>query len=402
MNRKILYIQYANPAIFPPLEHSSRILAGNNWQVLFLGIGAQGAANQLLFPDCPNITIRQLAFSPPGWRQKLHYIQFCLWVLAWCVYWQPKVIYASDLYCCPIALIVSFIPNIKIIYHEHDTASGKTDSLFINLCFKARKWLAIRARVSILPNRQRLEHFIRETATQSPTFCVWNCPTQEEVAPSRCSSLANNGNLRLLYHGSINSARLPLTILEAMAKFGDRVKLGIIGYETIGSNNHIGQLQAQAKKLGILEQVEFLGAMPRQEVLKRSQEYDLGLAFMPNNSNDINMEFMVGASNKAFDYLSCGLALLVSDLPDWHQTYVSPGYGLACNPEDVKSIAAALAWYLEHPAQMRQMGELGRQRIATEWNYEQQFAPVKQALEDWTKDLTVSSVTTKLSPAEKL
>lgn len=381
MNRKILYIQYTNPALFPPLEHSSRILADNNWQVLFLGIGAQGTADHLLFPSHPNITVRQMAFCPPGWQQKLHYIRFCLWVLAWCIYWRPQVIYASDLFSCLIALILSFIPGVRIIYHEHDSFGKEADSLFINLCFQARKSLANRSKVSILPNQQRLNYFVRETATQSTTFCVWNCPAQEEVAPSRCSSLLKDNQLKLIYHGSINSSRLPLTILNAMSQLGDRVKLGIIGYETIGSSGYIRQLQATAKELGILEQIEFLGAMSRQEVLKRSLQYDLGLAFMPKTSNDINLQYMIGASNKAFDYLSCGLALLVSDLPSWRTAYVIPGYGLACNPEDVESIVNALRWFLAHPSQMRQMGESGRQKITQEWNYEKQFKPVIETLQ---------------------
>jgi len=397
MNRKILYLQYANPAIFPPLEHSSRILAEDNWQVLFLGIDAQGDANNLKFPAHPNITVRQMNFCPPGWQQKLHYIQFCFWVLSCCLVWQPKVIYASDLFSCPIALIASFIPGIKVIYHEHDTNSGQANSLFINLCFQARKWLSNRSSASILPNQQRLDYFVRQTATNSPTFCVWNCPTQAEITSSHNSALScdhtfdspfnmrnphqgQSRNLRLLYHGSINSSRLPPTILDAMAGLGDGVRLGIIGYETIGNKNYIQQLQVKAQQLGIIERVEFLGAMSRQEILKRSLEYDLGLAFMPRISNDFNLQHMIGASNKVFDYLSCGLALLVSDLPDWHDAYIETGYGLACKPEDPESIATALRWYLEHPIQMRQMGELGKQKVAQEWNYEKQFEPVLELI----------------------
>jgi glycosyltransferase involved in cell wall biosynthesis len=98
---------------------------------------------------------------------------------------------------------------------------------------------------------------------------------------------------------------------------------------------------------------------------------------MPTNNSNPNLRFLTGASNKVFDYLACGLALLVSDLPDWKQMYVEPGYGLACNPNDPASIAAALRWYLDHPVEMREMGDRGRQRILTEWNYETQFKPVK-------------------------
>ena len=48
----------------------------------------------------------------------------------------------------------------------------------------------------------------------------------------------------------------------------------------------------------------------------------VGLALMPLNSNDLNMRHMTGASNKPFDYMAAGLALLVSDLPDWRQMFV--------------------------------------------------------------------------------
>jgi hypothetical protein len=37
LENKILYLQYTNPAAYPPLEHNSRILANEGWQVLFLG-----------------------------------------------------------------------------------------------------------------------------------------------------------------------------------------------------------------------------------------------------------------------------------------------------------------------------------------------------------------------------
>ena len=45
-----------------------------------------------------------------------------------------------------------------------------------------------------------------------------------------------------------------------------------------------------------------------------------------------------------------------------------------------RSIAEALGWFLNHPADMRAMGERGRQRILSEWNYERQFSPVFEQL----------------------
>jgi glycosyltransferase involved in cell wall biosynthesis len=85
---------------------------------------------------------------------------------------------------------------------------------------------------------------------------------------------------------------------------------------------------------------------------------------------------MTGASNKPFDYLACGLPVLVSDLPDWVAMFVAPGYGLACNPSDPDGLAANIAWFETHRDRGRAMGRAGYERIERDWNYEAQFAPV--------------------------
>jgi glycosyltransferase involved in cell wall biosynthesis len=94
-----------------------------------------------------------------------------------------------------------------------------------------------------------------------------------------------------------------------------------------------------------------------------------------------NLENLVGASNKAFDYMACGLALVVPKRADWIRTYVEPGYAVACDPSDGDELAAHLRWFADCRERCRIMGEAGRQRILAEWNYEAQFAPVLRILE---------------------
>jgi glycosyltransferase involved in cell wall biosynthesis len=391
VNRKILHIQYTNPAAYPPLEHSSRILAREGWQVLFLGTGAFGA-DALSFPTHERIEVRRIRFSPGGWRQKLHYMRFCLWVLFWTLRWKPRWIYASDPLACPIALVLSYFPRFKILYHEHDSpqpdVSGRRSevSQFMRVVLWTRRKLANRALLCVLPNEQRAERFAVETGRSagdglSSPIVVWNCPSLEEVSQPRPAH--DGGDLWIIYHGSIVPSRLPATVLEAMAMLPEKVKLRIIGYETVGHKSYTRQLQERANQIGITDRVKFIGAVPlRSDLLGWCQQSDVGLALMPKESKDFNQEAMVGASNKPFDYLGCGLALLVSNLPDWREMYVNGGYGLSCDPDDPESIAAALRWFLHHLSAMRHMGERGRQRIAAEWNYEVQFKNVYKWLSD--------------------
>jgi glycosyltransferase involved in cell wall biosynthesis len=372
--KRILYIQYTNPAIYPPLEHSSRILGNDGWEVLFLGTGAEGA-NALKFPPHPQIAVYQVPFCRPGWRQKLHYIRFCLWVLMWVLRWQPQWVYASDILICPLAYILTFLPQVKVIYHEHDSPTTTPHSLFMGWCSQARIKLATAANFSILPNQKRVEKFVSQTGTDKPVFCVWNCPDQEEVCHNK--PLKKQDEVWLWYHGSIVPPQLPLTLVQALSTLSCKVKLKLAGYETIGHRGYIRELTTFAHNIGIGDSIEYVGTLPkRSELLEWCSQCDVGLSLFMKPTR----EPMTGASNKPLDYLACGLPLLVPDLPDWEQMYVEPGYGLACNPDDADSIADALRWYLEHPREMRAMGERGRQRIVDEWNYQAQFQVVKNQL----------------------
>ncbi|MCI0391797.1 MAG: glycosyltransferase [Acidobacteria bacterium] len=381
--RRILYIQYTNPAVYPPLEHSSRILAERGWQALFLGTGSLGA-DALRFESHERIEVRQIPISPTGWRQKLHYSRFVLWVLWWTLRWKPEWTYASDLLSCPVAALSNILSGARVIYHEHDSPPRSKESIFKKLSFAARRRLAHRAELCVLPNQQRAERFVADVNESISNGCqapviVWNCPSLEEVAPPRPAH--GGGDLWVLYAGSIVPARLPVSVLEALAKLPERVKIRVIGYETIGHRGYVNTLVETAVQLGISNRVEYLGTIPeRKELLSWYRKCDVGLALMPKVSDDLNEQAMIGASNKPFDYLSCGLALLVSDLPDWRAAYVETGYGLTCDTDDPESIAAALRWFLDHPVEMRAMGERGRQRIATEWNYEMKFFPVLERM----------------------
>jgi glycosyltransferase involved in cell wall biosynthesis len=218
------------------------------------------------------------------------------------------------------------------------------------------------------------------TKTERPVEVVWNCPAVAEAMPS--PDKGESGKMKLLYHGSLVPERLPLSVIDALAHFGDRVHLTIVGYETIGSSGYWEKLRQRALSLGAGEQVQYLGTKAgRDELLRVCRQCDVGLSLIPHSTGDLNMNAMTGASNKPFDYLACGLALLVSDLPNWREMFAAPGYGKCCNPEDADSIALAIRWFLENPRKMRAMGAAGRLQIQMEWNYETQFGNVLRTLQ---------------------
>lgn len=370
--RRVLYVQYTNPGAYPPLCHSARILVAAGFDVAILGIAEDGEA--LHFPSDPRIAITLIPLQPPGWRQKLHYARFAMWACLWARRWKPSWVYVSDLLAAPIGLALHQMLGARTIYHEHDTPDAASSSIFVKAALAARRRLAAHADQCVLPNAERAQTFGRATG-RCDAVTVWNCPMRAEVASRNGARGAVP--MRVLYHGSIVPARLPVAVIEAVARVGASVSLTIVGYETIGHRGYVDRLKTLAQTLGIARNVNFAGSLSRSDLMVHCARFDVGLALLPSDGG-FDEPNMVGASNKPFDYLACGLALLVSDLPDWRAAFVDTGFARSCDAASAESIAAALQWFVEHPAEREAMGARGRQKILEEWNYERAFAPVLQ------------------------
>lgn len=377
----ILYLHYTNPAAYPPLLHSIQLLARRGWSVRCVGANV-ASVSALRLPPHPRVTERLLPVRPAGWRQKIHYARFLGAALAEVRRARPDWLYVSDPIAAPAALAAARLhPGLRLLYHEHDSPDPAASmTMGQRLILRGRARLARAAALCVLPNERRLARLVAETGRRGDTACVWNCPLREEAEPPPAP--AADGALRLAYVGSIVPVRLPVTLLHAMAQLPAAVMLRVIGYETQGHEGYLDHLRRTAHALGLGGRVEFLGPLPREAALQRLDGCHVGWSLWPSAGRDLNDQDMDGASNKPFDYLARGLAVLVPDQPAWQTLFVAPGYGAIARVEEAAPLAGVLRWCLDHPQEILAMGARGRQRILDEWHYERQFAPVLARLED--------------------
>jgi glycosyltransferase involved in cell wall biosynthesis len=379
VRRRILYVQFTDPGAYPPIQHSSLILADRGWKVALLGTGS--FANQdFVFRPHPHIRIKRLRFVRGGWKQKLQYLVYFIWSLCWTLVWRPQWIYASDPMSAPIAWFISKITNVRVIYHEHDSPDlGARQSHFMHTVLRFRERLGRDAELCVLPQRDRMIDFVRHTRRSRPTLCVWNCPGLQEVVTN---NLDHNQVFTLHYHGSINSSRLPPQLIVAVSRFKGSVRLQVAGYETIGNVGYLESLNRLAVREGVPGIIDFLGVITfRPALLCSLAKADVGISFTPRGCDDFNMRHMVGASNKPFDCMAGGLPLLVSNQRDWISTFVEPGYARACDPNDPDSIEAELRWYLDHPKERSEMGLRCKRKVERDWHYEVMFDRVSATIE---------------------
>ncbi len=376
---RILYVQFTDPVGYPPIEHSTRLLAERGWEVLLLGTGTFPAHN-FQFPPHSRIRLKKIGFVQGGFRQKLLYVFYFFWTLYWTLRWKPKWIYASDPFACPIVWIIQKIADVRVIYHEHDSPNvDRISSKFMKIVYACRNKLGRDAALCVLPQEDRLCQFLRTTNRIRPTFCVWNCPRLDEISNV---AARENAGLIFYYHGSITRSRLPPSLIIAASRFEGAIRLHIAGFEVSGAIGYLQELLELAAACGEPELIKPLGTIStRSKLFHAASRADVGISLMPTRAADVNLQYMVGASNKPFDYMACGLPLLVSNLPQWVSGFVEPGFAVACNPDDVDTVEAALRWYLDHPGEQREMGRMCQDKIRKAWNYETMFAAVLSEIE---------------------
>src|SRR5262249_11543751 len=156
------------------------------------------------------------------------------------------------------------------------------------------------------------------------------------------------------------SGQLPITVIDALARLPDDVRLEFAGYETVSTRGYVDALLARAETLQIAHRIRYIGAVPlRAELLRAAAAADVGLCLFATKFRDP----MVGASNKPFDYLACGLPLITNDTVEWNDFFASEGVALGCDPEDSEAIARAVLRLHHAPAERCAMAARGRELI---------------------------------------
>jgi len=387
--RKILYLQYTNPGGYPPLEHSSRLLARAGWDVEFCGIASRSKIS-LEFAPFPRVQQRFMRYQAPGLAQKIHFLRFTCWCLGRALRWQPDWVYASDALATPAAALIHRFTRARVLYHEHDSpsvAAPHRNPGLPKFILRFRQSIGRHAAIVVLPNQQRLELFVQGTHRTGPSLCVRNCPGQDEV-PAQPPERSPHGPLKVLYHGSIVPDRFGPSVLEAVAACERPVQLRLMGYLPAGHLDYGEQLTAKAEALGIADRLDYLGAIPhRADLIRLGAECDVGLCLLRIHEGDVNMQHMAGASNKAFDYLSQGLALIVPPDPEWERLYVQNGCAKTCPINDPAALAEVFRWLADHRDAVAAMGRRGHQLVQDQWHYEKQFAPVLALMNQLTPSL---------------
>ena len=270
------------------------------------------------------------------------------------------------------------LAGANLVYHEHDSpAPGALQPWLARL-----RAAAVRAaRLVVFPNEERARIANAELGFAPRRLrIVWNLPRRAEL-PQLLP--IPEPPLIVYYHGSITPDRLPESVVEAVQRYHGRVRLRIAGYEAPGAPGYIARLVALARTAEGEPLVDYVGRIPRRERpsgTSRSRSCRTR-ADAAGNSGDVNMRNMTGASNKPFDYMAAGLALLVSDLPDWRDNVRGSRLctAPAIPPIRIRSAPRCVGFSIIRRSGAQWPGAVA-QRSRSDWSYDTLFLPVLATL----------------------
>lgn len=125
------------------------------------------------------------------------------------------------------------------------------------------------------------------------------------------------------------------------------------------------ELMRQLQELPGWELVDFVGRIPRAQMLDRLRNASVALILFSRNPNN----FGIG-SNRFFEALAAGLPVVTSDFPRWKDIVERVGCGLTVNPDDPYAIAQAITRLLTNPAECREMGSRAQEAIVNQFNWD--------------------------------
>lgn len=123
----------------------------------------------------------------------------------------------------------------------------------------------------------------------------------------------------------------------------------------------------QLRQLDEKNLTEFCGMVNRDQVVEVLKQASVGLV----------TELNVGQNNifdnlptKAYEYMAMGLPVIISHSPYVDKLLDRVKFGIAVDPSNVEEIADAMLYLRDHPEAAAQMGQIGRNIVKEEFNWD--------------------------------
>jgi glycosyltransferase involved in cell wall biosynthesis len=305
---------------------------------------------------------------------------------------RPDLLVAHEFETGLLAWWLHFLHGIPYVFDVHEfyeetiaIRAPKAIRGLVRSVVRRLLWRVARRAQAATVVSPAAERFFKEGAPNVPVAVLYNSPPMEYFPFSD-----REGPVPVIVHeGTLSLDRGALEMLEALALVRESQAFRFLVLGTISAEVREA-FEKQIDRLGLRAVVDMPGRLPWTEFGKLEASGQIGLVCMqplPNN--------MKGLSNKLFDYMSCGLAVIGPKMSASEELLEKFGAGICVDTTQPKEIADAICLLICNPDMRRKMAANGRKAVETELGWhcmEQVMGRVYGAIAMKLKDHSDQSV----------
>lgn len=324
-------------AIHTPGKTLKREILPSHVRVVRVRRGFGWNINRLALPDK-----RSRAGAPPSAVRRAAQLLYLLprilthvVILARMVGSRPDVIHSHDVNTLPTAWLASKLARAPLVYDAHEISTDREGyGNFRSAVTWVEKQLMPRAAAAITTTDARAKFFARAYGIQRPVV-LQNRP--------RFSAEKYNDRIRrelaltepwpiVLYQGTLQRGRGLERLIEAAAR-----TVGTY-FVFIGDGPLAGDLKQQAKRAELSERVHFIPTVSLGDLPSYTASADIGVQPIENTC----LNHFTTDSNKLFEYVMGGLAVVASGMPEIRKIVADHDLGITVAPDDTEALTGAI------------------------------------------------------------
>jgi len=233
--------------------------------------------------------------------------------------------------------LISKLKRLPLVYDSHEYFTGVPEiqkRLFVRWVWKGIEKLIFPRLTHVMTVSDSIALQYENEYHLRP-LTVRNCSVKTaNITPfSRQELEIRSDDLLLILQGTgINIDRGGEELIEAVS-LTEKVSLLIIG-----SGDEYERLIQKAAKLQLSDRVKFFPKVPWHILMKYTRSADAGISLDKNT----NLNYLFSLPNKLFDYMSAGIPVIATDLPEIARILNTYNCGILIENPDPEEISKAI------------------------------------------------------------
>lgn len=277
---------------------------------------------------------------------------------------KPDIIHANDLDALLAAYIATRSWKCKIVFDTHEVytdnfgmASAVLKKLFWSF---VESWIIKRVDLVVCVSNAAADYFAAKYNILKP-LVVTNCAKRQRLHEHEN---VKSSYFEVLNHGQFYEGRGYDIMVEAAAiSRNTQIKYVLRGFGRMEP-----ELRSFVDEKG-LTNVTFAPPVKTTELIPAARTSHVGLAI----TVPINLNFKLSVSNKIFEYVSAGLPVIMSDIPEHRYLNDKYNFGIILKENTAEYLRDAVMTMYENEELYREYSANAK-RLSEELNWETEFA----------------------------